>query len=256
MRPYLMYRTRMKTLRAFVLVLGLGAALVFSAACAPKAPPPPPPPVDLYGLLARSADTVTELSARYPRLAESLPQARGVVVFPRIADAALVFGGASGDGVVMVRGEDGAWSAPGFMRFTAVNAGLVVGATENSLVLLVANDETARRMAGMTLDISGAVRQISPDGTLKQHDASLKEALDDVVPFLGGKGFWAGLSMQAAYVSPEQNALRRFYGPEATMKAVLYEKLHPMPEQALALVEALGPAGPTDHDSLEGDPAP
>jgi|GEM_PF-3722277 len=245
----------MNILRALVLVLGLSAALFLSAACAPKAPPPPPPPADLYGLLARSANTVTELSARYPRLAELLPKARGVVVFPRIADAALVFGGASGDGVVMVRDEADAWSAPGFMRFTAVNAGLVVGATENSLVLVVPNDQTARRMAGMTLDISGAVRQVSPDGSLKQHNASLNEALDDVVPFLGGKGFWAGLSMQAAYVSPDQNSLRRFYGLEATMAAVLYDGLRPMPEQALALVEALGPAESGEQDSPKDDEA-
>lgn len=256
MRLDLMYTASMKTLRDLILVLGLGAAMLLSAACAPKAPPPPPPPMDLYGLLARSADTVKELSALYPRLAESLPQARGVVVFPRIMDAALVFGAASGNGVVLVRDEHDAWSAPGFMRLTAANAGLVIGATENSLVLLVMDDETARRMAGMSLDISGAVRQVSPDGTLKQHDASLKEALDGVVPFLGGKGFWAGLSMQAAYVSPEQNALRRFYGSEATMTAVLYDKLYPMPEQALSLVEVLGPAGPGNLDSQEDAPAP
>ena len=57
----------------------------------------------------------------------------------------------------------------------------------------VITDATARRFSGMTLDLGGSVRQI--DGNkLKQHEASLNQAIDGIVVLTLGDGLWAGLT--------------------------------------------------------------
>jgi len=225
----------------------LAASLLALSACSPPKTPPSLPPLVEQGLISKAAATVRAMRANEATAAIGglLPKAWGALVFPRIADAALVFGGASGDGVLTVRGADGQWSAPAFYRFTAANAGLVIGATENQVVMLVMDEATARRFSGMTLDLGGSVRQI--DGNrLKQHEATLNQAIDGIVTFTLGDGFWAGLTAQAAYVSPKEDALRRLYGENATVKDVLFKGGWPRPEQAGPLYEALGPAAPEE----------
>lgn len=229
-----------RPLLALVACLALLSAL---AACSAPKPPPPRPPVIEYGLLTKAAASVQAMrvNPETAAIADLLPKAKAALVFPRIADAALVFGGASGDGVLAVRGADGQWSAPAFYRFTAANAGLVIGATENQVAMLVMDEATARRFSGMTLDLGGSVRQI--DGNkLKQHEATLNQAIDGIVTFTLGDGLWAGLTAQVAYVSPKEDTLRRFYGENATVKDVLFTDKWPRPEQAAPFYEALGPA--------------
>ncbi|EPR38709.1 hypothetical protein dsx2_0518 [Desulfovibrio sp. X2] len=227
-------------MRTILALLCLSLVLALAGCEAPKMPPGPPPPVDLYNLLNASAKAVDTVRADpgNEALSELLPKARGVIVFPHVEDASLVFGGSSGDGVLVHRKEDGTWSAPAFYRLTGINAGLVVGATKNQLVMLIMDDAVVKRMAGMTLDLGGSVRQI--DGRkLKQHAASLNEALDGVVTFVGGDGFWLGLSASATYVSPKEDTIRRFYGEKATADDVLFKNDYPRPEQADALYRAL-----------------
>lgn len=225
--------------------LALALAALLAAACSPPKPVAPLPPLVEYGQLDKAAATVRAMRAANATSAVNglLPKAWGALIFPRIADAALVFGGASGDGVLAVRGDDGAWSAPAFYRYTAANAGLVIGATENQVLMLIMDKDTARRFSGMTLDLGGSVRQI--DGArLTQHEATLNQAIDGIVTFALGDGFWAGLTVQAAYVSPKSDALRRLYGQNATVADVLFTDRWPRPQQAAPLYEALGPAGP------------
>lgn len=242
---------------SLALSLALCLALAFAlASCSPPKMPPPRPPVVEYGLLTKAAATVQAMrvNPETSAIGDLLPKARAAIVFPRIADAALVFGGASGDGVLMARGADGGWSAPAFYRFTAANAGLVIGATENQVAMLVMDDATARRFSGMTLDLGGSVRQI--DGNkLKQHEASLNQAIDGIVVFTLGDGLWAGLTAQVAYLSPKQDTLRRFYGENATVKDVLFTDKWPSPEQAAPLAEALGPAAPAEMAPPASQPA-
>ncbi|MGI9451932.1 MAG: lipid-binding SYLF domain-containing protein, partial [Geminicoccaceae bacterium] len=60
-----------------------------------------------------------------------LSAAKGVIVYPNIVKAAFLVGGEGGTGVLLGRGDDGAWSSPAFYTFGAASYGFQIGAEES-----------------------------------------------------------------------------------------------------------------------------
>jgi lipid-binding SYLF domain-containing protein len=152
-----------------------------------------------------------------------LERAEGVMVFPRVIRAGLVFGGEGGNGVLVARGPGG-WSAPAFYTFGGGSAGLQVGYQEAAIVLVFRERKALLDAidGGLTLgaDASVAAGTIGDTG-----DARAATAASDIVQFVDvGGGLFAGVSLDGAVIAPRDRHNVAYYGSGATPSAILLER--------------------------------
>src|SRR5271156_6004915 len=61
---------------------------------------------------------------QYPALVNLATRAKAIIVMPNLIRAAFFFGGRGGNGVMLVRNEDGKWSPPAFYTLGGISWGL------------------------------------------------------------------------------------------------------------------------------------
>ena len=79
-----------------------------------------------------------------PALDELLPRAKAVVVVPQLFKGGFIIGGEAGNGVLLARLADGAWSAPAFVELAAASIGLQIGGSASQ----VPGDHDRQRFRG------------------------------------------------------------------------------------------------------------
>lgn len=176
-------------------------------------------------IIDRAADTVSALrsDADFRELDPYLARARGVLIFPRVIKAALVFGGEGGNGVLLARAPNGSWSAPAFYSIGAGSVGFQLGYQEAAVVLLLMNDSTLLSVidGGLTLgaDASVAAGTIGESGEARHASASA-----DVIQFVDVGGVFAGVSLDGAVIQERESFNRRYYGANASAYGILVER--------------------------------
>lgn len=140
-----------------------------------------------------------------------LARAKGVLVFPRVIKAALIFGGEGGNGVLVARRPDGGWSVPAFYSIGAGSAGFQVGFQQASVVLFLMDDATllSAMQTGLKLgtDVSVAAGTIGDSG--ESHSTSASKG---VVEMANVGGVFAGVSLDGAVIAPRGDFNRAYYG--------------------------------------------
>ena len=97
---------------------------------------PAPEPRQAVG----EASNVFHQMRQDPDMLDELSRARGIFIIPNYAAAALIVGGAGGQGVMLAQ-QDGAWSDPLFFNIGSVSLGLQAGVAVGSIALLLMNEE-------------------------------------------------------------------------------------------------------------------
>src|SRR3954465_10958962 len=113
--------------RLFVLgAQGVAASFVL-AACSSTPPDSSGDPA----ALVNDADATLNNFLRDPEMTwfrDNLPSARGVLIVPSFVRAGFIFGGAGGNGTLLVRNNPGDWSYPAFYTVSSGSVGLQGGA--------------------------------------------------------------------------------------------------------------------------------
>ncbi|MFU8817705.1 MAG: lipid-binding SYLF domain-containing protein [Pseudomonadales bacterium] len=91
----------------------------------------------------QEASNVLHQMRQDPELLGELSRSRGVFIIPDYAAAALIVGGAGGQGV-MLEHRDGEWSSPVFFNIGRVSLGLQAGVAVGPIALLLMNEEAVR----------------------------------------------------------------------------------------------------------------
>jgi lipid-binding SYLF domain-containing protein len=211
----------MKSL-AIALALSLGAL-----ACSSTREPESPQGVVSaeQRIVDRAADALSAMRGDpdFAALDGYLVRARGVLIFPRVIKAAVLFGGEGGNGVLVARTPDGGWSAPAFYSIGGGSVGLQLGYQEATLVLVLMNDSTLLSVidGGLTLgaDASVAAGTVGDTGAARGSRTAA-----DIVQFVNVGGVFAGASFDGAVLEERDSFNRRFYGPEATTHGILIER--------------------------------
>ena len=185
----------------FLAVAGL-AVLTGGAAGADEAK-------DARETLGKAVETFGNFSAD-PEMREfrrRVREAHGVVVFPKVVRAGFIFGGSGGRGVLVARDEDGEWSPPVFYTMGSGSVGLQVGAQVSEIVLLVMSQKGIDALLSSKVQFGGDVSiAAGPVGT------GVQSANADVLGFVRAKGAFAGLSLDSAYVDPDDSRNEAYYG--------------------------------------------
>lgn len=205
---------------------------------------PPPASQEELRLLTASAGALRTLrSAPENRsLDYLLEKARGVMVFPRIIKAGLVFGGEGGNGVMTARLPDGSWSAPVFFAMGGASVGLQLGVQRVTLILVLMDDRAVTAAMGKDFML-GADATLAAGDRLAAAEVSTASASPDIYFFSSVEGLFMGAALNGKVVNLDTGANNAFYGGDIIPREVLMEGTHRDVEGADVLRKALSPGG-------------
>jgi lipid-binding SYLF domain-containing protein len=155
-----------------------------------------------------------------------LKNAKGVLIVPNMIKGAFIFGGEGGSGVLLVKGENGAWSYPAFYTLGGISWGLQIGGSSSQIMLLLMTDkgvnaivEDKKLKLGADLGVA-----MGPVGGGAEAAVTLGSA--DVLAWSLSKGAYLGISLEGSIVEPREGLNGDYYGQEVTTKPVVLEGKH------------------------------
>jgi SH3 domain-containing YSC84-like protein 1 len=173
--------------------------------------------LDATVLVRQAAGVVAEMKAD-PAAAPLLARAQGVYVIPDYQEAAVVLGGAGGDGVMLAKNAAGIWGGPAFYDLASVSAGVQLGFSTGPVVMLLMSDaavEAFKSEDGFSLDAGAGLAMMDITAGA---DASTR---GDVVVWSNEQGIYAGLTASGTDISWDEDANDGYYGREVTPPEVI-----------------------------------
>ncbi len=150
---------------------------------------------------------------------ELLAQAKALFIVPDYVRAALVVGGAGGQGVLITRHDD-EWSAPAFYNVGTVNIGAAAGAEVGSVAFMIMSGDLMQRFgqghnfalssdAGYTIvDESERTRTLPGEGV-------------DVVVWSDTEGLYADFAASVSNIVWDEDANRAYYGRQVAASEII-----------------------------------
>ena len=158
-----------------------------------------------------------------------LDEARAVIVIPDTIKAGLVIGGRRGHGLMSVKGADGSWSNPVFIKLTGGSIGFQAGVQSSDVVLVFRNDRSLDNIvngkftlgadAGVAAGPVGRSAAAATDGQLKAEIWSWSRA----------RGLFAGVALDGAVLQIDDAANLDAYGPGTTPRMIIEGRIAESP---------------------------
>ncbi len=176
-----------------------------------------------------------------PDLRALLRRAKGVLIYPQVIRGAFLFGAAGGSGVFLTRQPaSDAWAGPAFYSFGQASVGLQAGGDASEVVVVALTDKGVSALL-TTSGKLGANASVAAGPVGVGTEAATANLSADLVSYSRNKGLYAGVSLEGAIVSPENNLARAYYGREVTPTQILVQREVTNP-QATGLLAALAKA--------------
>lgn len=174
--------------------------------------------------LDESAGVIRNMTASHQIPADVLANTECIAIIPAMAKAAIVVGGAHGNGVVSCRTRNG-WSAPGFVTISAGSVGLQAGLQHQDLVLLM-NKQGEQQLSQGEWSVGAEAAAAGPNtpGSGGPQSSGWKTP---VLVYTSSSGAYAGVSLEGAKITVDQPTLRALYGPNASFQSVLNGEVQP-----------------------------
>ncbi|MGZ5182391.1 MAG: lipid-binding SYLF domain-containing protein [Ramlibacter sp.] len=151
-------------------------------------------------------------------LRQHLPNARAVLISPRILQAGFIVGGSGGNAVLHARtaGSPG-WTGPAFYKMGTGSVGLQIGAEAAEMVALVMTEKALNSFLSSDFKLGGDVSVAAgPVGA-----GTGAPITADMVVYVRAKGLYAGLNLSGSVISIDDKANAAFYGREVTPVEIL-----------------------------------
>ena len=149
-----------------------------------------------------------------------LDEGRAIVVLPDTLKVGMVLGGRRGHGLMSVKGADGSWSQPVFVKLTGGSIGFQAGVQSSDVVLVFRNDRNLENIvngkvtlgadAGVAAGPVGRNASAATDGQLKAEIWSWSRA----------RGLFAGVALDGAVLSIDHRANEAVYGRDTTPRMI------------------------------------
>lgn len=163
-------------------------------------------------LVNKAQQTLEDFSTHPELLAmirDTAQDIKAIFIVPHLIRGGLVFGGAGGSGLLLVRyQETGDWSQPVFYTIGSASLGLQLGLDTSELLMLVRTDRALRKFYHSSLTLGGdATMSLGPVGK----GASLHGIKADLVAYARTKGAFAGIALDEAVIVASDEANRLYY---------------------------------------------
>jgi lipid-binding SYLF domain-containing protein len=147
---------------------------------------------------------------------EGIPEAllhksQAIAIMPGVFKAAYVVGGEHGNGVLLVRRDDGSWSNPIFISMTGGSLGFQIGAQKADIILVFKDRKSVETITRGKFTLGGdASVAVGPVGRAAEASTDIKfEA--EVYSYSKAKGLFAGVSIKGASISIDKDSNASFY---------------------------------------------
>lgn len=172
-----------------------------------------------------AAEVIEELT----KIPEGIPpdmirSAKGIAIIPNVIKGGFIIGGRFGRGVVLVRKNNGSFSAPLFVTMGGGSLGFQAGVQGMDLVLVFRTQKSLENLLKGKLTL-GADANVAA-GPVGRHgeattDLSLKA---EVYSYSKTRGLFAGISLEGSWIAIDDKANANFYGPGRSKNDILSGK--------------------------------
>lgn len=144
---------------------------------------------------------------------DHLHEARGLLIIPSLLRGGLIFGGAGGRGVLLVKdAATGQWSQPAFYTIGSFNFGLLIGGEAAEVLMLVRTQEAVDKLLASSFKFGGDLAiTVGPVG-----GGAKSNVMADIYSFALSKGLYAGISMEGSVVATRDDWNTAYYGRPLT----------------------------------------
>jgi len=199
--------------------------------------------------LANSATVMKEILQGDKGLpANVLNQAMCVVVFPSVKKVAIGIGGSYGRGVLVCRQGakmSGAWGAPVMYALDQGSLGIQLGTTATDFVLVVMHSKGVDAILSGKMKLGAdAAAAAGPTGAQATGYNAANMSSSDILTYSRSKGLFAGVSLEGASMSADDDANKKLYGKEVGAKEIV-TGAQPVVATAKPLISVLDTASPT-----------
>ncbi|MDD3029106.1 MAG: lipid-binding SYLF domain-containing protein [Alphaproteobacteria bacterium] len=159
--------------------------------------------------------------SQFPGLIDMATRARGVIIVPNLIRAAFIFGGRGGNGVMLVRNDDGKWSQPAFYTIGGVSWGLQIGGQSSELVILVMTQKGVDAVMSREVTLGGDAGLAIGELGQGVNAATAIGLKSDMYAFARSQGLFAGVSLEGSVIRPRNSLNKQLYGEGATPESIL-----------------------------------
>ncbi len=188
-----------------------------------------------------------------PDLRALLHRAKGVMIYPQVLRGAFLFGASGGSGVFLTRHPaSDTWAGPAFYSFGQASVGLQAGGDASEMVVVALTDKGVSALLATSGKL-GANASVAAGPVGVGTEAATANLGADLVSYSRNKGLYAGVSLEGAIVSPENQLARAYYGREVTPTQILVQREVTNPQAAgllAALAKATGGSASAQRASL------
>lgn len=165
---------------------------------------------------------------------DNIPNAKAVLIVPKLVKAGFIFGGSGGNGVVLSRDDKaGVWRGPSFATAAAVSAGFQAGVAVAEVVMMAMTDKGRDALLSNKVQVGTDVSVAAgPVG------AGAQAATTDILQFVRSKGLYGGLNLEGTVIDVRDSLNNAYYGKKVAPVDILVKGEVTNP-QADALVKQL-----------------
>jgi lipid-binding SYLF domain-containing protein len=174
---------------------------------------------------------VTELMVR---------DACAVAIIPGARKLGFVVGVQSGKGVLVVRGQDGAWGSPLFISLSGASVGWQVGIQRADLVLFFRTKKSVDSVLNGAFTM-GVEATVAPGSLGRQAGAGTDADMQaEIYSYSRSRGLFAGVSLSGSTLAVDEAANAAYYGRSGLgAREILDRKQAPPSPSGLELKRAL-----------------
>jgi lipid-binding SYLF domain-containing protein len=171
---------------------------------------------------------------------ELLTKCEGLAIFPSVYKGGFVVGASYGKGLMAVRDPKiGNWRGPAFLKIGSGSFGWQIGVQATDLVLVIMNQRGVNAFFKNNLTLGGDI-SIAAGPIGRKLKAGTDVTLQaEAYSYSRSKGFFAGLSLEGAYLHHDYKADEAFYGRILTPGEILSQDAVSVPEQGRRFLEFL-----------------
>ena len=153
--------------------------------------------------------------------------AEAIVVIPSSVRGGFLVGASGGNGVMLARGENDAWSQPSFMRVSSLSFGFQAGGDVSAIVLVVMTKRGMEQLLSSSVKLGGDLSiSAGPVG------GGAKAQTTDVVAFAKSKGLYGSVSVEGAVIKIHNKWNKAYYGSAVSPLDIIYRGAASNPQSA------------------------
>jgi lipid-binding SYLF domain-containing protein len=164
----------------------------------------------------------------------------GIAIFPGVIKGGFIIGANYGKGILVARDQKtNKWKGPTFLTMGGGSFGWQIGVEAVDFVMVIMNERGIRAFLSNNMTL-GADLSVAAGPVGRRFEGSTDATLKaEVYSYSRAKGFFAGVSLQGAYIYNDYDANQAFYLHPYLPSEILYGDIAKTPDEAQRLLAYL-----------------